>query len=774
MSRESPCRRALDDGVAFVVPVRRRPLTRNNAGFRSQNWSVVGAQWGMLAVALALSLQPSVVEEIDRLAQQRDVAGIAAYCSPEFSDARERLRFLNRAGVYGVGTKGWRAELLNTPDGTQTYVVFTTPLTSQDIGEQVFTLSSGKLTGYLDETEALGHRIRDHQLRLRFEPAEKKALIENTVLVERSADAATWGLMRLSPCYKVQSMRDADSGARVSFAQAGGVVAFRGTGTKQRIHLDYIGLVDLPEYAGSIGAEEAMLTNDYWYPLIARQPATYSLAAETSRFWTSVGQGRVVSDRVDGSRRTMEFRMDLPIVYFSFAAGAYKKKESVIHRRTYAVWSRSMEDADMDLQTKLYDGVWDFYSRSFGAPPFNGYGALVTPIYGGGALEAYSYATYGTGWLPDIDGHEPAHTWWGGMINNSYLTSLWNESFAEYSEGLFNREGEVGNREARRLAFRVDPEARSSFRVAPMNRAGASIGDAASSIGYEKGGYVLQMLEDQIGRERLVGAMRRWIETHPKGENGNWEDFERVLGPEVKEFFDQWVRRPGYASFEVRDVGWQNGKLFGTVRHEGEPYRISVQAMLDYPSGKREFVSFDTMQIKDGEDYRFEVAVSQKPSLVSIDPWWKVLRTYRNDERPMRFNDFMMRARVYVDPKRTEWTPKGRRARNAISELPEDLDRVLLVGSPETLPAMKALCEKAGFTVSGDTLTYKGRRIDLRQGTAMAVIDLGEGKRCGILLGRSRLDPEVGRAAVAVCDDWGRFLDGVTLPKTSGWMTFRL
>ena len=35
--------------------------------------------------------------------------------------------------------------------------------------------------------------------------------------------------------------------------------------------------------------------------------------------------------------------------------------------------------------------------------------------------------------------HEIAHTWWGGVVPNTYTRTLWNESFAEYSDGLYGR-----------------------------------------------------------------------------------------------------------------------------------------------------------------------------------------------------------------------------------------------------------------------------------------------------------------------------------------------
>jgi hypothetical protein len=86
---------------------------------------------------------------------------------------------------------------------------------------------------------------------------------------------------------------------------------------------------------------------------------------------------------------------------------------------------------------------------------------------------------------------------------------------------------------------------------------------------------------------------------------------------------------------------------------------------------------------------------------------------------------------------------------------------------------MKALCDKAGFTVEGNKLSYKGTEIDLEHGAALAVVDLGGGRSCVIGLGKTRRRPDFGRARTVLVDDLGRFLRGKTDPKTSGYLTYR-
>jgi hypothetical protein len=719
----------------------------------------------MLSLLLAL-LQPSPdVAHLDALAKARDVAGLAEIASADLSRDREPFAFLAREGVFGVGRFGWRALELRVPGRPEAFVVFSTPLTSQDIGEQLFELREGRLVRYVPETETLGHRILHHRIDVRFEVEAKRARLENVLDLERAPGAPDLLVMRMSPNYRVKRLeRD---GKAMPFGQAGGVVAVNPEGWPRRfsLRLEYEATVDLPDYAGSITPDEAMLTNDYWYPMIGRLPATHSVRVTAPEGWTVVAQG----EPKGREGNVWSFDMTLPAVYFSLSAARLEEHQETIDGRSYAVWSPVMSREMMRRQVRHNVPVLQFYERTFGAYPFSRWGALESKVYGSGALEAYSHATYGVGWLPDEDAHEPAHTWWGGRIANTYLRSFWNESFAEFSEGLYRREAPIGNREERRRAFIRDAEPRGLFATAPLVSSGAEIGRAAGSLGYEKGAMVLQMLEAEMGTEALTSAMRHWVETHPAGVPGEWEDFERVVlsreGERWRTFFDHWLRRTDWIDVSLEEARWAGEAVEARFVWQGRPFQTGIEALLIFPDGTRQLrtVTLDA-------DGKVTVPAARKPERISFDPWRRLLRRYGRDETPVQLDVFLRNARVYRDPAKPDWTgPAGRQTR--IQELPESLDGVLIVGSPDTTPRMRELCRRVGFEVAGDRLTYRGTTIDLRQGAAMAVVDLEGGGRAAIALGRTDGRPQMGRARLVLVDDLGRFLRGYTEPKTSGFLT---
>jgi hypothetical protein len=155
-----------------------------------------------------------------------------------------------------------------------------------------------------------------------------------------------------------------------------------------------------------------------------------------------------------------------------------------------------------------------------------------------------------------------------------------------------------------------------------------------------------------------------------------------------------------------------------------------------------------------------------------VDPWRRLVRKIQVNERPVELAAELRRMRTYTDPERKGYLSPMERYQ-PIDSLPRDLDGVFLIGHPDSTPAMKDLCQRVGFVVDGERLTYDGTTISLNDGSALAMVDLGQGKRCAIGLGTVILEPNIGRARLALTDGYGRFLRGVTEPKSTGHLTLR-
>lgn len=724
-----------------------------------------------LLSAMLLTAPKIDIAAIDQLVRARDVSGLSSY---SVTKSAGEFFFLRRSGAYGVGERGWRAELLRLSRTGEEYLVITTDLTSQDYGDQVFPIENGKIGRRVPESLTYGYRIRHHDFDVNFDLSRSETRIVDKITLEAAPSASDVCWMRMSPCYRVRAARLED-GRPLEVSQAGGVVALDlGKERPKRVTLEYVGSPNMPAYAGSISHDEIQLTNDYWYPMIGRLPATYVAAISVPSGWQAIAQGELVSkvEREGGVR--FVYRMDMPVVYFSLSAGRYKVVNSEIDGREFWVASSSLSQSAMEIQSQLYADIFKFYDR-FMPYPWKSFGALVSPRYGGGALEAYSFATYGGG-LPAVDAHEPAHTWFGGMLPNTYLRSFWNESFAVYCSGLYEREGAPGVREDRRLAFVSDATPAPAYAGGTVASSGVDAGPIASALGYGKGADVLQVLEAEIGTEAMINSIREWLGSHKRGDAAEWEDFEAAVARVTKRnfgwFFDQWLRRPGWPKFRIEHVRQVGNEIVGQTVFAGDDYRLTLDVLLREASGEVQMRRADITQrkVQPGR-YEFSIPVEKKIVKVSFDPHRRMLRDY-SDEPPPSLRSTLRSFRRFTSPEASGWlTGVGGRT---LDKLPENLDGCLIVASPESLPLMRDLCSQVGFRITGHLLEYHGITANLNEGGALALVELPKGGLCAIGLGKTLLRPDTGKARVAVFDQYGRFLAGETEPDWDGPLVFDL
>ena len=718
----------------------------------------------ILAVSALLFLrqEPSVAH-LDQLARARDVAGLTAQAENGAWKGRNPFNVLRTNSAYDTGRFGWTAIAGKAPWG-QDYVVFSTPLTSEDVGERLFEWNGKKLRRFVDEREDFGWRIDRHALVITFDIPAKRVSISDTLDV-RSAGKSPNLMVRLSPHYRVTAVTRPSG--NLPWKQLGGIVMIGGAKDGDKVRLEYSGIVDKPGYAGAIRPNEAMLTNDYWYPMIARKPAKFSAIVRGPENWSAVTNGDQTGTQVKNGVRETVFDMPVPISYWSLNIGPYKNVSEQIEGRRYQCWSQTLTDAQMQKQPKFFPLIIKTF-ETFAPYPFNGYGAVVTQLYGGGALEGYSFVT--SGYYSGEDAHEVAHTWFGGLVNNTYLTSMWNESFAVWGSGYYLRNAPLGNKEDRWLAYIQTPQIdEHAYNLAPLNDAPAEIGPEANTLGYGKGAYVLQMLEQELGTPAFVNACKDWLKTQDKTRGGEWEDFEaavqRTSGRDLKWFFDQWVRRPGFADFDIRDVRFENGAVVGQVDFQGTPYRITCEVLAEI-AGKQ---SFHKVELKQGA---FRLPLATKPTFVSFDPWRRIVRKIDANEAPTTIEAELRRfRRIDVRSSRNWLTGVGQPSSSPVSA---NLENLFLVGLPQDSAQLRDLYQRAGVRVEGTKATYDGTVFDLEKGGFVALIDLPGGGRCAIGAGKIEHTPIFGNTRLMVFDELGRFLRGITEPKTSGRFVFRL
>ncbi len=720
------------------------------------------------------------IDHLDALARARDVTALTQYLADPgviTEGGKNPFALLKTGGGYAMGQMGWHARLLEPRDGTARYVVFSTPIIVEDAGELLFRIDKGGKLVYIPEQDDLGMQLHDHNFAVWFDlPAHRVKVFDNFSCGWTGKEHPHF-LFRMTPTLQVSSVTTVDS-KPVQWAQAGGVVAISAPKVN-RFMVTYSGDLVKPGFAKQIGPDEATLSGSMWYPMIARHPTTYSIVIHAPVNWLALAQGRLRETKVEGNERVTLFEMDRPVCWFSATAGPYRQVTTRINGIDFSTISASASDDAMRRQNENNAEVIDFYSKTFGKYPFDRWTTVDSTQFqeGVGALEAYSFATYPAGGVPFLDTHEPAHTWWGGIINNDYLQSIWNESFADYSQVMFNVDQPVGNREERHRAYFPHNGYSPDFDAAPMARSGQDIGPPATALGYAKGAYVLQVLEDELSADTFIQCLQEWIRSNPLGHIGAWEDFEhvvdRVAGRDLTWFFDEWVRGKGLPNFSLVDGAWddEHSRFSGKVAFQGPAYRLDLDAVLEYPSGGR---SYTRVSIDPSTGGRFTIVSKERPVVVALDPFYKIARRHAPSYVPVTLSGFS-RSQVIVDPATPSWLRPVTGGAGELRPIGDsfDLDGVFLVG-PATTPVIRTLGRSVGITVEGDQLTWEGTTIDLRDGGALAVVDLPGGKHCMIGLGTCSRAPLTGHARLMLFDGKGRMLRALTDPIDQGPLSVRL
>ena len=190
--------------------------------------------------------------------------------------------------------------------------------------------------------------------------------------------------------------------------------------------------------------------------------------------------------------------------------------------------------------------------------------------------------------------HETAHQWFGDAVTEREWPHVWlSEGFATYFASLWTQSAHGDS------AFRADLRGmRTRVLKSPITVEKPVIDESLDDLRrvlnsnvYQKAGFVLHMLRAEIGDSAFFGGIRAYYAAH-RHSNAMTADlqqeFERTARRPLDWFFDQWMRRPGFA--ELRP-SWKWDAARRTVvvtvaqGTRFPPYRISLAVDVTDASG---------------------------------------------------------------------------------------------------------------------------------------------------------------------------------------------
>jgi len=309
-----------------------------------------------------------------------------------------------------------------------------------------------------------------------------------------------------------------------------------------------------------------------------------SLTVTFDSAYQVMSNGRLLSqEQGPGWRLRWHYAMEKPMSSYLIALviGRYDtthtKSASGVPLTQYIYPDRK---ADYDWTYYRNEAIFNFLEKKIGVPyPWPNYKQAPVRDFRHGAMENTTATIFGDFFLVDsiafqdrnytyVNAHELAHQWHGNLVTARGSKHHWlHEGLATYYQWLseaqlYGPDHYAWNRH----------EAAQKVWEAPHNDSlPLAHPQAGSALFYQKGAWVMYMLEQRLGTATLDSALRAYLRRHAYGvvtTDSLRRSLERVCQCALGTFFEQWVHQPGGPFLRVTQRGGE-GKRQLELRRRG-------------------------------------------------------------------------------------------------------------------------------------------------------------------------------------------------------------
>lgn len=315
----------------------------------------------------------------------------------------------------------------------------------------------------------------------------------------------------------------------------------------------------------------------YWLPTqdhpSRKANVTWTVTAPVGR--TIVANGALMGTMATADARvTTTWRTDRPIPTYGMVIAAapllrYSLGETACGFAEdgrcvpQAVWIAPEQLVWLPGHFARAGAIVEFFSQTIGAYPYEKLGHLQTTTRYGGMENPSAIFYYDRGFRKQngIDdgliAHETAHQWFGDAVTEREWAHIWlSEGFATFFAALWSQRAYGDTAYARETAGMRDAVLKADVvtRRAVIDSVETDPNKLLNENSYPKGGLVLRMLRDEVGDSAFFSGLRRYYTAHRHG-NALTQDLQAAVeatsGRPLGWFFDQWLRRPGWAELRT-------------------------------------------------------------------------------------------------------------------------------------------------------------------------------------------------------------------------------
>lgn len=385
----------------------------------------------------------------------------------------------------------------------------------------------------------------------------------------------------------------------------------------------------------------------HWIPSIdhPHDKSTVTWTVRAPANLTVVANGTLMETRAIAPARTLTRWREshpIPVYLFTIAAAPLEQFNLPDAACGFArdggcvkqmVYTAPEQHAAMPANFKYSPDIIDFFSHLVAPFPYEKLAHLQSSTRFGGMENASAifYADGGfrrNGTGAGTIAHETAHQWFGDAVTEREWSNLWlSEGFATYFEELWTRHAFGDSAFQREMAG-----TRAQILRDPVVAARPVIDSAQTDLmklldanSYQKGGWTLHMLRSLVGDSAFFRGIRAYYAAHVDG-NAMTDDLmaamERSSGMKLQWFFDQWLRRPGFASLATSwryDAASRRVVLDVEQGHRFAPYRLTLSMDITDASGAVHRVRVDIAP-EHSVHVTLPLELSAAPRAVVFDP----------------------------------------------------------------------------------------------------------------------------------------------------------
>lgn len=395
------------------------------------------------------------------------------------------------------------------------------------------------------------------------------------------------------------------------------------------------------EYAFNLGVGFASDPHNFgrvWFPCFDNftDRATYDFAITVDSGYSAYANGVLVNREISSDRKhTFRWEMKDPIPTYlaSVAIAPYAEVTMEVDGIPVLLTAVISDTANLKKSFENLPKCIKQFQSVYGTHTFDRIGFNIVP-FNAGAMEHATNIAYpryaianGDRTSETLYAHELAHHWWGNTTTCRTQEDMWlNEGWASYSERIFleavygrasyNADIENNHHQVLQFAHVRDEDVLPVSGIGHKNTYGMHV--------YDKGADMVHTLRGLMGDDSFFEACRSFQQAYTFRDVSTSDlqsHFQQYTTLDLRGFFDEWIKSPGFAHFDILSAENQaNGyavTIKQTPRFNEQTYtHVKMPIAAWGMHGQR----YDTAVVVNAQIETFVLDCPFEPLFWSLDP----------------------------------------------------------------------------------------------------------------------------------------------------------